>query len=391
MARLLSCGFELNSVTNGVEVRTSGNSPTINSSTFRSGAYALNMSDNKFVTFRYAASAVDGIYYTFRYYLYLTAYSSIDKLFSYDGTDAYIYLKPTGELEAQSETVIVGTSPVLNLNTWYRVEVKTRFTDNVGGIGDAEWRLNGVRFASLIGGFFAGDGITFTLGSSGVGTYSAIVDDIAINDDTGSFQNSWSGEGSIVHLRPSATGDNSAWTGTNTDIDEVTPDDVTTFISSLTSGDIEDVNIDDTPTALTSNLLIPVVQVGVRFNESVITDPDPTFVVRIKASASGTVEEGSTITASSTTWGTNSPASAVPANYTLTLYNLPGSSTIPYTKAELDSSQIGVRLTNSPVGLAQVSTLWLLVEYQARVSGKPHNYSRYMQVGGGTSRNELAK
>ena len=112
--------------------------------------------------------------------------------------------------------------------------------------------------------------------------------------------------------------------------------------------------------------------------------------MRIKDNTNGTVEEGSSITASSTTYGTNTPASAAPANYSLTTYNLPGSDNLPWSKYSLDSSQIGVRLTNSPIGLAQVSTLWALVEYQSDTNKTPHNYGRYLQVGSGQSRNERA-
>ena len=91
-------------------------------------------------------------------------------------------------------------------------------------------------------------------------------------------------------------------------------------------------------------------------------------------------------------WVYSGTASAAPSIPTLTLYNLPGSSTVLYTKAELDSTQIGVRLTNSPIGLAQVSTLWLLVEYGGEYVpvNRPHNYGSYHRVGDGMSRSEEA-
>jgi hypothetical protein len=64
-------------------------------------------------------------------------------------------------------------------------------------------------------------------------------DDLAINDNTGSFQNSYPGEGKIIHLKPNAAGDSNGFSvqvgGTvgssnnYTRVNEVTPDDATSY------------------------------------------------------------------------------------------------------------------------------------------------------------------
>ena len=386
-------------MTNGVEFDSLTGTGSIFTIPVKSGTYAFRSNPTAatgYVKYSFSSTTFNSgpVIAYYRFYLRIaTAPSAQTAIFRIDDEDGDTLIEFTLETDSTLQLNFSGTfSIALSLDTWYMIEISLNQTTKTSSIVSA--RLDTEQFDShttnLVNFGYQGK---ILIGSQYTATTDLYFDDIAINNSTGSFQNSWPGEGSIVHLRPSAAGDTDAWDLTTTfeDIDEVTPDDATTIISSLTSEDLHEVNIDDTPSALTSNHLIPVVQVGVRFNESVGTDPDPTFVLRIKASASGTVEESGTISATSTTYGTNTPASAAPANYTLTLYNLPGSDTVPYTKTELDTTQIGVRLTNSPVGLAQVSTLWLLVEYALRKSGTPHNYERYLRVGNGTSRAEAAK
>jgi len=180
-------------------------------------------------------------------------------------------------------------------------------------------------------------------------------DDVLINSNSGSFQNSYPGPGSIKHLKPNAAGDNSAWSNDYQSVDEVTPDDATTFCASNTLDQIDDHELE--ASGLT-NESISFVVVGYRANRTGGTTPNPTFVLRIKASSGGTVEESSAITPD-TAW-------AVAASNKLILYDLPGASSTAWTPADLDTAQIGYRLSNSPgTRTAQVSTVWLLVRYVA--------------------------
>ena len=100
--------------------------------------------------------------------------------------------------------------------------------------------------------------------------------------------------------------------------------------------------------------------------------------MRIKASASGTVEESTSFTTPNSTWYTND--NAAPRNYRLTLYDLPGASTTSWTKADLDTTQIGVRISLNNVNDAYVSTLWLLVDHKPTAGGGAVPPNGFMQT-----------
>lgn len=382
MARLWMSGAELNSLTVGMEwsdVTNTSGELTIVASPVHSGAFALRCTgvvsgQVTGVEHVVISPAGDGPAWFRVYFRYATLPSADNTIMAFNNSAGFtsllvsLQLKSDGTLELNDEDGVIGSpSAVLSADTWHCIELKVDKTPAAGS-EVVEARLNGSVFATssaraisagmfnvLCGGNMAAEAQT---------TGDWFFDDWAVNDSTGSFQTAYPGLVSgMVHLRPNAAGDTDAWDAVTTfeDIDENPPDDATTIIASLTSGETHEVNIDATPAAIGAGDTIPVVQVGVRFTESVATDPDPTFVLRCKASAGGTTEEGSTITANSTAWRTHiGPNPRLP---TLTLYDLPGASTSPWTKADLDTTQIGVRLTNSPVGLAHVTAMWLAVEY----------------------------
>lgn len=375
MARIGSSGAELQSVTGGVEILSGA--PTIDTSVFRSGAASyLTNSSGEAWAYMFSASNLTQELYA-RVYVRCTDLPSAEaRLFGFLATGGQsqvsIRMNTDGTLELWNDEDLaqIGlASSALDLNQWYRLEIKVDSTTL--SATTAEARLDGVSFASGTANLSLGFGrVTVVTGATSFIVYS---DDMAVNNTSGSFQNSWPGEGEIIHLRPNANGDNSDWTGTAgsnyENIDEITPDDATTIISSNTLDQITDVNLDATPAEVAADDTINVVQVGVRFNTNDATGVDPTFVLRIKASAGGTVEESSTITASSTTFGTNAPAD--PRIYALTLYDLPGASTTAWTKAELDTAQIGVRETLTETHAVQVTTMWLLVEHTPYIPPPP--------------------
>jgi hypothetical protein len=205
--------------------------------------------------------------------------------------------------------------------------------------------------------------VTVGIGVSGTLTSGDIYfDDLAVNNDSGSFQNSWPGAGSITVLRPNAAGDNTTWTpsaGSNyAAVDEVTPDDASTYVGSNSAGQIDDYDIDNP--GGTVGTPINVVMVGVRY-AGAGASANATFNARIKASSGGTVESSSNITPSNTTYVTN--ANSTPRTYPLILYDLPGASTTAWTGSDLTSTQIGLNLGTASTNAARVSAEWLLVEY----------------------------
>jgi hypothetical protein len=363
MARLFSSGFELN--TTGTDVEwSSAFSAAITTTPIRSGTYAFQANGTgDFLEYDFvSANTADGFY--FRIYVrcadYPSALADIIEIHDSTNAQASIRMNTDGTLELWNieDGVQIGSdSSALSLNTQYCIEIKADCTTIATTALEA--RINGTSFAS--GTVNWANGIMSLRLLCDDASTDMSYDDVAINDDSGSFQNSWAGFGEVIHLLPDGGGDATAWTNTYTNVDEVTPDDATTYIESNTLDQIEEVTLAATPAALETADAINVVQVYVRFALSSATSTDPTFVLRIKSAPSGTVEESATISPTSTTWMSN--AVADPRNSQLTLYDLPGASTTKWTKADLDTAQIGVRETLTDTHFVRVSSLQLIVDH----------------------------
>ena len=369
MSRLWSSGFELNTLGSEVEGIFNTGLGQIGTGTVRSGTYAYESDlPQAYINYQFAASAQTAPFFIRAYIRIATLPNAQDRIIIAGSSGLLrigIRMNTDGTLELWNEedsAQIGSDSSALSTNTWYRIELKVD-TTTISSTS-VEARIDGSSFASGTANLAAGI-LNFWIGKFNANVTGFLYyDDIAINDSTGSFQNSWPGEGEIIHLRPDEDGDNDAW-GLNgfQQVDEITPDNATTAIQTNGLDDISEFTLAATPAALASDDTINCVQVGVRFRQDVTTGNDPTIALRIKSAPAGTVEESSAITCTTTTWGTN--AVAAPRNYALTLYDLPGASTTAWTKADLDTAQIGVRLTNEPTDAEpQVSTMWLLVDHK---------------------------
>lgn len=380
MARQISSGFELNSTTSGVEPNIEGSesSPSIVSTTIRSGSYSLQIasltSGNKKGVRQYLSENSPSKYVRI-YYNVATLPSAENRIIAFknqnsfsDPAFVYITIDNTGVLKLYDEDGQIGSaSSALSLNTNYRIEL---FVDTTGAAGShtVQARIDGVQFAgatnrSIAGGirhFFIGGNLNGEAQTTGSWSF----DDFAFNTASGSFQNSWPGPGKVIHLKPNAAGDNNALEGAAStnyqDVDEVTPDDATTNIDTAADsvGEIDDYNIEN-PTSIGENDTINCVQIGVRHAGAGASSND-SFVVRVKASASGTVEESAAISPSGTAYRTNNNNIR---DFLLTLYDLPGASTTAWTKADLTTAQIGIRKSADSTNGARISTLWMLVDY----------------------------
>lgn len=393
MARLTSFGFELNSATDAIEMEDV-NSAAVDAAIIRSGAVSFRINGltstirKGFLQRLYSSATTVHVFIRtyFRYTTLPTAANAIMGLavgnsFGGDTVLAWITISNTGVLQLNDEDGSIGSaSAALNAGTWYMIEYEVDTSPSAGS-HVVKARLDGAEFAAAtnrnisradllyyrFGGNFRGEAQT---------TADWYFDDIAINDSSGSFQNSWPGEGKIIHLLPNADGDTVNFTDNvagaqYTAVDEVTPDDATTMVYSQTSGNISEANLDSSRPRIGVTDTINVVQVGWRFSANAVAGTQPIQCLRIKAAASGTVEESANITHSTTTWHTN--AVAAPKNYPLTLYDLPGASTTVWAQSDLETAQIGVRQTNTSNPLGQVTVLWLLVDYteKAFIDRKP--------------------
>lgn len=398
--RLWSSGAELNSTTANMEVTSTSGTVSINSTTKRSGDYAFRAnptSSTGLFTKVFAASNQSNKFW-FRTYIRIastpTADTYVVRIGNSGGGKISVRMTTSGTLLLRNEednTDIGSASSALSTNTWYRVEV---FVDTTTlSSTDADLRLDGASIGSSTAENLASGIDRMVWGSTATGTTDLYFDDIAINDSTGRAVDNWPGEGRIVHMQVNATGDNTAWTGADTDVDEVTPNDNTDYISSATNGQIEDDNLESASSAgIATNDVIKLVQVGQRYQRCAAglggpgdvgflfvpraiaaTTPCPlsgngtsnSHKLRIKAAASGTVEDA-TLTDNQTGWVTNDNSVG---NYALSLYDLPGASTAPWTPSDLDSAQIGVNMVTADPQ-TNVTTLWLLVEYIDRSGGR---------------------
>lgn len=375
MARIVSLGSELNSATTAVEWHTAFSGTAVDGNGVRSGLSSLHITSlssgtSKGLTHQFLSAEASSKTFI-RFYLRLSILPSAENricLFndsnSTSSPSVYVTVDSSGVIKLYDEDGQITGTTTLSTGVWYRVEVLID-TTTAGGSHEVRGRVDGVEFAGSSSRNIASTNLPFwvlmggNLNSEANTSGDWFFDDVVINDNSGSFQNSYPGSGKIIHLKPNAAGDNSDWTNTYANVDEVTPDDASTLVSSNTLDQIDDHNI-EAPAYLGDSDTVNVVQVGVRFNGAGAS-ANASFVLRVKASASGTVEESSAITPSNTTWVTN--AAAAPRNYPLTLYDLPGASTTAWTKADLTSAQIGYRLSSTSTNAAQISTVWLLVDY----------------------------
>ena len=376
-ARLWSTGFELQSVTSGVDLGTGVDAIAISTTTKRSGAASLSCptgGDYFSFTFSAANPTVD---HFLRFYLNIAGYptTAIGKIFEirvFDGTNtASIKLNTNGTLELWNENAggtaaqVGNDSSALDLDTWYRIELAFDYIGASDNVLTAY--IDGVQFATGndVGGT-ADQPVVMYLGAIGSTINRGIfIDDVAINDSTNSSQTGLPGAGSIVYLWPNAAGDtNTCNAGDYTSVDETpTPDDATSYAECDDAADILEVNMQDSSVpGINSYDNITLVQVGIR--HVIDTSGTISLAPRIKSAAGGTTTTGTSFDHNDTTWRSN--GDAVPRNYKLTSYTDPTTTAAwtPTGTNSLDNMQIGVIVTDATPD-AWISTLWALVEYTA--------------------------
>lgn len=386
MARLWSSGFELNSIADEMSATGASGATIATSSTVaHSGTYslkaAITSSGSCDATMVVNANGLGTIF--IRTYIYVTTLPNTNTTILYVDDDANgdnaggIYMNSSGGVgittyagaNSNPPTYHTATSAI-SLNTWHYIELEIVATS--ANAQTVTGRLDGTQFDSQSGtSTLPANAMTtpyFGIAIDGNETATSGViyfDDVAVNDNTGSFQNTWPGVGSITHQRPAAAGDNNAFTvqvgGTAgaannyTRVNEVTPDDATSYNGDITSGDIDDFAVGST--SIGASDTVNVVSVGVRYRAA-IASAEATFKARIKKTSGGTVSSSAGIKPTSTTWTTN--ANAVAKVYPITLYNDPDGN--PWTATTLNSAQIGYTISTTGTNAVDVSTVWMLVD-----------------------------
>src|ERR1041385_6598532 len=174
-----------------------------------------------------------------------------------DNTNAsmrvYITHDNTGVLKLYQNdgTQIGSASSALSTGFWYLIEIEVKRVSL--GNDTIKARINGTQFAGSTTANAASNfgrlRVGGNLNSEAQTTGTWYFDDFGCNDDTGSSQTSYIGNHHIVHLMPSAAGDNSDWTNDYTAVDEVPPN-TSDFVASNTLNQIDDHNVQDTPSAI---------------------------------------------------------------------------------------------------------------------------------------------
>jgi len=222
MARLWTCGFETQSATAELGVNSGlvagGMTPDVSTTVFRRGTAAIRVhpTDNtSYLEHQLTSGVVNRTFH--RFYLRVDTLPAADTNIYSIGQAGYfpcsVRLTTTGTLvirDSQASVTLTGASGVLTLGQWYRVEVD--YTDTAGtiaaGTSPVKAYLDGALFCdqmcSNINGFSR-----IRMGVNGVATTCDLyMDDVAVNDSTGTAQNGLPGPGFVVHLLPNAAGDN---------------------------------------------------------------------------------------------------------------------------------------------------------------------------------------
>jgi hypothetical protein len=384
MARLYSCGFELNSVTAGMEAHTISGTPEVQGTTKRSGNYALKIASlvsgtREMAGFRFIGTASSGPFFL-RGYLAVTTYPSITvgivRLVG-AAVPAFLNLKTDGKIELRDEDGLVGTSTnaVPNDTTWHRIEL--RFDGTKGAnLDEIELRIDGTSEVLSTTRDIAGTVNEAQFGgNTGAEANTAgewYWDDIGINDSTGSAQTSWPDAGAIIHLKPNGEGDaDTAITRVGTDsgtnfgqIDEETPNDGTDGASMTATNSVIFVDVEASPAAIGSGDTVKFVAVGGRIAAAVAGTTN--WFPSIMSQSAGTQINGTSTTIALATYATHDDTSGS-QQYKLTQYTDPQGGGA-WTKALLDTMQIGAKGTDGNPD-AVVTTLWALVEYNPVVAG----------------------
>lgn len=382
MARMWTCGFELQSATALVEWQDSNGSPAISTTIHRAGTASLRITPagaTQYVEHQLTSGVVQRTFH--RFYLYITTLPAADCNIYGIGQSGYfpgvVRLTTTGQLQLRDAQAAVNLgSPTAALSTgrWYRVELD--FTDIAGtvtaGVSAFRGYLDGVQFADTLCSNINGFSRVRAGAIQAASALDICIDDIAVNDTSGTAQTGLPGPGCVVHLQAAGTGDNNGFetavggtagaANNYTRVSEVTPNDATSYNQTTATGTatIDDFAVSSPTTAgIGASDTINVVAVGARIGSDATTAAS--IVTRIKGQASGTVSESASTSVAVNGWQTH--RAAVPRLYQLTTYANPQTGTA-WTRAALATAQIGYRSNVSQTTSRRVSTLWALVEYQ---------------------------
>jgi hypothetical protein len=377
MSLLFLTAFGLQTSTFGIEWNSTTGSPTVETTISRSNGTALRFAGtgSKAIQWNTYAPAQGVRFYRVYFHIVAAPSANQDFVVLQNASNGKVLLRLTSALALSlynaEDNAQIGSDYTLSTATWYRVEIKVDSTTLASTTVEARlydasdestllWNPSGTEN-------FATDPNRFGIAHSGNATFDFVVTDIVANDNSGSVLNDWMGEGSLVYLRPSGAGSNTQWARAGTDsganwsqVDESPPNDITDYVQSNTSGEIDDYALSNTPAAVGASDVIDFVLVGVRHSISSTTGADPDFKVRLTAGGNTNLS-ANIAPASSATWATNTNNNTyVPP---LVLTDMPGASTTAWTKSDLDAAEVGIEQTFTDTHFARITAIWVIAHH----------------------------
>lgn len=223
----------------------------------------------------------------------------------------------------------------INNNAWHLIEVHIKIADSNGII---ELRIDGELDSEgrYIGDTKPGAETTITGLYFGWGSGTLYLDDIAINDINGTVDNTWCGDGHVINLAPNDNGDSSQFVGNDSNsvdnyllVDEVPSDGDTTYVQSATPDAKDLYNLN--PSGLPADYNILNVWPEARVKDT--TTGAGTIKLLVKTEG---IEYESPDINLSTAY----------AKQIGTLYNLNPNTGSPWTTAQLDALQVGIKVVD---------------------------------------------
>jgi len=391
MGRLHTIGWEINSTTDGMEFTTYSGSPTIDTTIKRSGLSSgrissMSSATAKYFSLTYSAGTVNNFV---RVYVYFATLPSAENRFlvlndANNLTTPLVYctIDNTGVIKLYDEDGQITGTTTLSAGTWYRLEVGANLT-GAGSTDVITGKIDGTNFATSSTRNISANPTTLVLGgnlnSEAQTTGDWYFDDLGINDDSDTTSNTYPGAGNVIVAFGTGAGASNQWTtgaartaGTTNNyqnVDDNPPNDATDYIGSTTVNNQDLYTI--SPTAIVTGDTITLTMINCRWRNDVATSSG--LDVQINYVTSGTDTSTSNYTLNSTSWKTNAEnASSLITPRFLNYTDFAGAA---YTKATIDGSKIGVKLTTgTSANYIEISAIWLVVEYIATPSTRRRIY-----------------
>jgi len=267
MARLFTCGGETGAAEWNGAYNTSTSALSLDDTVQRTGDYSVRLrlasttNDAGYLRQVFDANKTE-IYGRFAIYLGSAISKDTCRLLRFydDNFDMQLGLfynpgTATFDLYSDTTTKISSGTIVIPAETW----VVCEFRYVIGASGPFTLKINGTTSISY----------TSNTDTQGTANLRSVMfrndngtnlndieplwlDDIAINDTEGIYENSWPGLGGVFWLDPTANGNQNDWTPSSGTVnyemvDDIPPDNATTYNQALSTGSIDLFEIDDCP------------------------------------------------------------------------------------------------------------------------------------------------